>query len=111
MIGFRSTGLGAGSGLVHEAQFGFRIARLVDRLVIGNAAVFQHDEAAGVFSHGPVMGDHSKRPAFTMQALEDGQHFQAIAYVEVSGRLVSQEDHRVSDESAGDRHALLFSAR
>ena len=48
--------------------------------------------------------------ALDVQALEDPHDLDARPRVEVAGRLVRQQDRRVGDQRAGDRHALLLPA-
>ena len=55
-----------------------------------------------------MRGHDESLPGVTAQLKEQLQNFVSGSFIEVAGRLVSQEQDRVMDESARDGHALLF---
>ena len=69
-----------------------------------------HD-AAGVGRHVRFVGDHDDGDA--LFAVERHQQFHdlvAALAVEVAGRFVGEQQQRIGDDGAGDRHALLLAA-
>ena len=50
-------------------------------------------------------------PDLAIETLEEREHLEAGARVEVARGLVGEEERRIGDEGAGDGHALLLSAR
>ena len=71
----------------------------------------RHDARAVLGDVHLVRDQHHGDAALLVQALEDPHHFDAGPRVEVPGRLVREQDRRVVDQRAGDRDALLLSAR
>ncbi|MNC86055.1 hypothetical protein D3C83_16850 [compost metagenome] len=57
------------------------------------------------------MGHEQHRHPAQVDVLEDAQDVERDLGVEVPGRLVGQQDERVVDERARDRHPLLLAAR
>ena len=57
------------------------------------------------------MGDDDHGDAGVVQLLEQFDDFLGGTAVERAGRLVGEDDMRVVDERARDRHALLLPAR
>ena len=56
------------------------------------------------------MRHHHDRDPALVELLKNPHDFDARAAVEIAGRLVSQDDLRIVDQSAGDGDALLLSA-
>ena len=57
-----------------------------------------------------MRGDDEGGLFFGSQRLEQLHDFAAGAGIEITGRLVGQQQHRFVDERAGDGDALLFPA-
>ena len=58
-----------------------------------------------------LVRDHDDgEPALAVEVREQLHDLVAARAVEVAGRLVGDEEHRVGDDGAGDRHALLLAA-
>ena len=86
---------------------------LVRRAALLDAAVVHHDDQVGE-RHGFVLAvrDVNEGDAeILLQALQLGAHLDAQERVERGERLVEQQDLRVGDQRAGERHALLLAAR
>src|SRR5262249_21362568 len=78
------------------------------RLVGYHLTVAERDHPRAVFRDVRlVRNQHHGDSALFVQALEDAHHFDAGFRVEVSGRLVGQQNRRVVDQRARDRDALL----
>src|SRR5690606_20111500 len=58
-----------------------------------------------------VVRDHADRRAVGMELGKERHHGLTILRVEVTGRLVGQQDRRLADQRARDRDALLPAAR
>ena len=58
-----------------------------------------------------VVGDHHDRGAGRMQLLEQREDGLPGGLVEVAGGLVGQDDRRLPDQGAGDRHPLPLADR
>ena len=54
------------------------------------------------------MSHHDYRGAVGIEFLQQGHHFVAVGRVEVTRRLVGQDDFRVGDDGAGNGHTLLL---
>ena len=68
------------------------------------------DDAIGVLRVTRVVRHHADGGAAAMQFAQQFHHRFAVGRVEVSGRLVSEQDARLSANCAGHRHALLLTA-
>ena len=83
----------------------------------GHAHVGPHAPVAhahhplGVLGDLLLVGDHDERAARRVQVVEQVQHARGAGAVERAGGLVGQQQHRVRDDRARDRHALLLAAR
>ncbi len=64
----------------------------------------------GVAGVARVVRDHADRGAFPVQLRQQAHHRLAVVGVEVSRRLVGQQDGRSPHHRAGDRHPLLLAA-
>src|SRR6186997_3093984 len=85
---------------------------------VGDGAIGLHHAVAERHDARAVLGDirfvrdqHDGDAALDVEALEQPHHLDAGSRIEVAGRLVGQQDRRVVDQRARDRHALLLSAR
>ena len=85
-------------------------ARLL-AVLLDDAAVEQMDAAVGVARVARVVRHHADRRAFAVQLAQQLHHRFAVLRVEVSGRLVREQDRRRAGDGAGDRDALLLTAR
>ena len=73
-------------------------------------AVEQVDFALGVLGEARIVGHHADGRAFAMQVLQQFHHRFAVARVEVSGRLISQQDRRFPGQRARHGDTLLLTA-
>src|SRR5215212_7590267 len=74
-----------------------------------DASVLEPDDARAVLRDLRLVGDENDcNAALLFEALEDVHHLDAGAAVEVSGRLVGEEDRRIVQERARNRDALLL---
>ena len=75
------------------------------------ASVFEYERAvAGAREVFVVRGDDDACAARACERREEGSYPSAGARVEVSGRLVAEQEARRVDERAGDSRALLLAA-
>src|SRR5215212_1997631 len=89
-----------------------RVARRGDAVVLLNPPVLEDDDAVGVGRDVRLVRDEDERdPALAVEALEDVHHLDRGARVERARRLVGEDELRVVDERARNRHALLLPAR
>ena len=79
--------------------------------VIGDDTVANVDDAMGEFGDVVLVGDEDDGVALRMEFVEEAHDLVAGLRIEVSGRLVGEEDGRLVDEGAGNRDALALSAR
>src|SRR5579884_2880385 len=85
------------------------VARMFDENVFLQAAVAKMNVAAGVRGDIGLVRDHDHGDArFTVKPLEDGHDFDAGARVERARGLIGENDPRLVDQRARDRHALLL---
>src|SRR6266851_8119685 len=77
---------------------------------LGDAAAIEHDDLVGVDDGGEPMRDHHGGAA-AAHLFQRALDLLLGAGVERAGRLVEQEDMRVLEDRAGDRHTLLLAAR
>ena len=57
------------------------------------------------------VGDHNDRNSAIIQFLKNSHDFDARPAIEIAGRLIRENHFRLVDERAGNRHALLLTAR
>lgn len=88
-----------------------RRSRLPDDALIHDAAVEEMDGTVGVAREALVVRHHADRRAAPVQFLEQAHHRLAVLRIEVAGRFVREQDHRVAHERPGHRDALLLAAR
>src|SRR5262252_4012275 len=80
------------------------------RLLLDDAAVEDVDAAIGVAGIARIVCDHANRRSAAMQFTEEIHHRFTAPRIEVSGRLVRQQDERLAGNRARDRHTLLLTA-
>ena len=80
------------------------------RALLGDAACLKHDDLVSV-DHGrkPVRDDDG-RAAFR-NTLKRRLNFRLRPAVQRAGRFVQYQKRRIFEQSAGNRHTLLFAAR
>src|SRR5262245_3945207 len=84
----------------------------LDGSIRAHATITEPDDPRAVFRDVTfVRHEHDRQPALDVQLLKDVHHLDAGPRVEVAGRLVGEQQHRVGNERARDRDALLLSAR
>src|SRR5438128_3602716 len=75
---------------------------VADLLVGGDQTIAEMDDAPRVVGDvGLVRDEDNRQPPLTIQALENSHNLAADARVKGAGRLVSQADRRLDDQSAG----------
>src|SRR6476661_2993343 len=67
-----------------------------------DASVKEMDGAIGVRSVAGIVRDHADRRAATLQLTEELHHRFAVRRVEVTRRLVGEEDERIAGNGAGN---------
>src|SRR5689334_3612047 len=71
------------------------------RLVRDDHTVLEGDDARAVFGDLRLVGDqHDGKPAFTVETLKDIHDLDAGAAVEISGRLVGEQDRGIVHQRA-----------
>src|SRR5579862_131896 len=75
-----------------------------------DAAVEQMNCAIGNAGVARIVRHHADRRAFAMQLPQQVHHGFAVLRVQVTSRLVRQQNRRLADESAGHGDALLLTA-
>ena len=80
------------------------------RPIIFDAAVTDADNPLRMLSDCQIVRHDDDRDAQSVQILEHPQDLFAGARVEVSGRLVGEQERRTIDERPRDGHALLLTA-
>src|SRR5690606_10407462 len=86
------------------------LAEPLQRLLVDDPPVEHVDLAIGVIRIARIVRDHADRRAVGVKLREERHHRLAVLRVEVTGRLVGEQDRRPADERAGDRDALLLAA-
>ena len=84
---------------------------LLAAIFLDDAAVEEVDGAVGVARVARIVGDHADRGAFAVQLAQQLHDRFAVLRVEVAGRLVREQDRGRAGDRAGDRDALLLTAR
>src|SRR5579872_5064054 len=79
-------------------------------LVTGNHTVFDVDHPVGVIGDIGLMGDQYDGVALAMQMGEQGHNLAAGLRIQVSGRLVRQDDRRIVDQRPGHGDALALAS-
>src|SRR5206468_10919631 len=83
----------------------------LDRLV-AELAFVQVNRPRGPCRSMRVVRDHDNGLAvLAVERLQEVQYFVARFAVEIAGRLVAQQEHRIGHDGPGNAHALLFAAR
>src|SRR5262245_36249968 len=79
---------------------------------IDDPAVDEADDARATRGDHRVVGDEEQgRAALCLQRKHQVDDEAACLAIEVAGRLVGQQEVRLDDEGAGQRHTLLLAAR
>ena len=84
---------------------------VVHRVVAHDAAVAHLDDALAVLRDVRLVRDQHDRDALIVQLLEERHDLDRHVAVEVSRRLVGEQQRRARHERARDRDALLLTAR
>src|SRR4026209_2680013 len=81
-------------------------------LVCDDTTIADGDDAFGTCGHlGFMRYDQDSEPALPVEPAENRHDLPAHCRIESTGRLIGEQHQRIVDKSAGDRHALLLSAR
>src|SRR6185503_11949027 len=92
-------------------QFFASRTRIIDHLVSLDATVFEDDNAPRVLSYiRLVRNDGNRDSALLIEPLKNIHHFNRSAAVEISRRLVRQNNRRTIHKRASDGDALLMAA-
>src|SRR5437899_150207 len=81
------------------------------RMLLDDAAVEEVDAALGMPRVSRIVRDHANRRPGLVQLAEEVHHGLAAAGIEVSGRLVGEQNQRLARHGARDGDALLLTAR
>ena len=73
--------------------------------------VKQPEESVRFLSHGIVVGYHYDGGAVAVERFEDVENFVPHGAVQVAGRLIGEDDLRVTDNRTCNGDALLLPAR
>src|SRR5690606_5751194 len=87
------------------------LAEPLQRLLVDDPPVEHVDLAVRVIRVARIVRDHADRRAVGVQLGEERHHRLAVLRVEVTGRLVREQDRRLADQRTRDRDALLLTAR
>jgi hypothetical protein len=79
-------------------------------LLFHDAAVEEVDRTIGVCGVARIVRHHADRRAAAVQLAEQFHHGFAVRRIEVTRRLVGEEDERIASDCAGDGDALLLTA-
>src|SRR4051812_26864958 len=79
--------------------------------LINHATVEEVDAAGGLPRILRIVRDHAYRGPGGIQLTQEVHDSIAVLRVEVSGRLVRQQDERVTRDGTRDRHSLLLAPR
>ena len=78
--------------------------------LLHHAAVEEVDDAVGIAGVALRVGHHDDGGAFLVEVGEQVHHLAAVLRVEVTRRLVGEDELGVGDDGAGDGHPLLLAA-
>ncbi len=79
--------------------------------VFNEDTVAQSDGTLGASrERGIVCDEHDGAASFAIEHLQEFDNALSRGAIEISGGLVGEENARLIDEGAGERHALLFAA-
>ena len=92
------------------SRFAFTSGRRI-QLVALDHAIHHANGPMRVSGHLGIMGHQDHGDALGVELLEHPQDFDTGVRIEVSRRLVRQQQHGPVDQGAADGHALLLSAR
>jgi hypothetical protein len=80
-------------------------------VLVGDHLAVEHLDVTGdLLDRAGIVRDHADRRAFLVQLAEEAEHDLRVLGVEVTGRLVGEDDRGVADQRTGDGHALLLTA-
>src|SRR5437588_3977292 len=100
------------AGLVSSGDLSrFLCADDTTDLFFDDAPVEEMNRAVGVARITRVVCDHADGRAALMQFAQQVHHCLAVFGVEVSGRLIREQDQGLTSDSACDGDALLLTAR
>jgi len=73
-----------------------------------NPPIRHANYSPGVARHLLFVRHYNNRLALLMKLVEQSKNALACFTVEIAGRLVGQQNSRITDQSAGDSHTLLL---
>jgi hypothetical protein len=91
-------------------HFGLIRLNPVARQITVNATVFHVNNSLGVMGHELLVRDYDNGLAFPVKPIEQIHDAFACFAVEISRRLVRQQNARSADECSCDSDALLFTS-
>src|SRR5262249_49087896 len=74
-------------------------------------SVKQANLTLGLLNESGIVRNHADRCAFLVQFMQQLHYSFAVVRIEIAGRLVRQQNRRMTGQSASDRNALLLTAR
>ena len=80
-------------------------------LVVDERAIAQGEHTAESIEPARIMCCDDDQSTVICAVLEQIHHAIAVLAIEISGRFIGDQDRRIVGERAGDRNALLFTAR
>jgi len=79
-------------------------------ILFGDAPIAHMNHPVRMYGSLRVMSHHDNGAAPFMQGMEQFHDFLARLRIEVAGRFIRQDQHRIIDESPGNCHTLLLTA-
>ena len=89
---------------MHCESFFFRFA------LFNDAAVEQMDTAIRVSRISLVVSNHADSRALLMKLAQQFHYCFAVCGIEISSRLIGEQDERIAGDGPCDRNALLLTA-
>ena len=78
--------------------------------MLGELAVDHANDTVRVGGHGWIVGDHDDGQFVGSEAVDQRQHARRVGGIEVSRRLVTQQERRFRDKGTGNGHPLTLAA-
>ena len=114
-VHFHASDFGDFSMFLHRPQLFQDLVELFlvghgKHFLVGNFAVMQFDSAIGEAGHDGIMSHHHDGASLVMQFAQKTQYDLFINRIQISRRLIGQNNFGIVDQSTCDTNALLFSA-
>ena len=92
----------------HVGQFVFGVDLTLDHFVGDYKTVLESDDSLRMLGDVLLVGDDDDCLPFPVEPLEDGHDLLARSGIQVAGRLITEDDRRIVDESPRDSDTLLL---